>query len=111
MLRITEEQHGKTRILRLIGSLDVQTWLFLKQEIDSLLEKLHFHLLLDLTQVDIVVEEALHFLFSATEKFKKAKGRLGIIGMRDNVLKAMQREGLDQRLLLYASEKEAMMGI
>ena len=111
MLSIVVEQNGENRILRLKGSLDAQTWISLKEEIDPLLKKMHSHLLLDLTQVHAIVDEAVQFLFSETEKFKKARGRLGIFGMSDHVLKAMQRAGLDQRLLLYADEKEAMMGI
>lgn len=107
-LGISEEQNGEKRILRLSGSIDAQTQSSLKQEIDSLFEKMHLHLLLDFARVNNATEEALHFLLLETEKFKKASGVLGIYGISEGVMQIIKSADLNRHLFIYHTEQEAL---
>ena len=107
-LSISVEQNAEKRILRLSGSIDAQTQSSLKQEIDSLFEKMHLYLLFDFTRVNSATEEALHFLLAETEKFKKASGRLGVYGISDSVMQIIKNADLERHLCIYRTEQEAL---
>ncbi len=107
-LSIALEQNGDKRILRLCGRLDAQTLSSLKMEIDSLFEKGHFSLLLDFTHVESVSTETVDLFFTETKKFKEVKGSMGLSGISDKVMQTIKNAGLDQLLLIYRDEQEAL---
>ncbi len=107
-LSIAIEQDGDKRILRLTGQVDAQTFASLEQEIEHCFEKMHLKLLLNFSYVDLITKEALQLLFKETKKFKEAKGYLGISDVNSSLMQVIINAGLNQFLLIYQSESEAI---
>jgi anti-anti-sigma factor len=107
-LSILVVQSGDKRILRLEGRLDDQTAPSLAKELDSCLLMHYRKILLDMTGIEDISEKGMQALLLETNKFKEARGCLGLSNASDPLMKKLMTAGFHRDLLIFSDERTAM---
>ena len=96
-------------IVRLIGNLVASTAENFKKEIDKLLQKNFFRVIVDLSKVDFMDSSGLGACMNSHKLITEKDGALVFVGAKEPVMKIFRITKADQKLNIAATEVEGLM--
>jgi len=103
------ETKGRLSRLRILGRLDAESALELRNYCERLRDQGYRNLVLDMSDVTFVASGGLGTLLALTEEFGEAGGCLYLAPVSDAVTSVVKLLNLDQFLAIYSSYEDVSM--
>jgi anti-anti-sigma factor len=106
-----KETATKVPVIHLRGEIDLHTCGIFRDALRELIEKNHFIILIDLSQVPYLDSAALGVLVDAERRVREHEGRIGLVGATPFVRRAFEITRLVKVFKLYDDMDSAVAGI
>jgi len=107
----TREAAGKAQIVEVLGEIDVYTSPKVKETITELIEKGHYHLIVNLEGVRYIDSTGLGVLIGALKKVREQNGSISLICTNPQIKKIFNITGLVKIFGIFKSEEDAIKGL
>jgi len=108
VFRLTHEMHGVIELVRVTGSLDMDTFPRLEKFITTEFQHKHFAVLLDCRNLNYVATIALGGLIKFTKQARENGGDFKLVNVPERVFKIIDLLGFTKVLQIYTKEEEAL---
>jgi anti-anti-sigma factor len=106
-MNISGSEHKGYQIVELVGKIDrLKDSIVLKSHVNTLLDKGHLQVALDLSKVTYLDSGALNVLIYAHNALKRKDGGLVLIQPNEYVRDVLEVVGLDKLVKIYTSDEE-----
>ena len=106
--QLDHELHGKIEIVRITGSLDVETFLQLERFLNTLFQQQHFNVLIDCKDLIYIASSGLGALVGLTKLTRESGGDLKLVNVPERIHKIVDLLGFTTVLRVYTNEEEAL---
>jgi len=106
--RLDHELHGKIEIVRITGSLDVETFLRLEKFLNTLFQQQHFQVLLDCKELIYIASSGLGALVGLTKLARESGGNLKLVNVPERIHKIIDLLGFTKVFQIYSTEDDAL---
>ena len=98
-------------VIRLRGWVDASTVPAMQTVLQDLVERGHYHLVMDIGEVECMDSAGFGTLLGALRSLRDRNGSISLVSPRDPVRRALRITRLDTALKVYESEAEAVGAI
>ena len=106
--QLDHELHGKIEIVRITGSLDVETFLQLERFLNTLFQQQHYNVLLDCKDLIYIASSGLGALVGLTKLARESGGDLKLVNVPERIHKIIDLLGFTKVFQIYDKEEEAL---
>lgn len=107
-METSEKAYKRYTILRVSGRIDADTAPSLEKQLNKVLSKGQYHVVVDLGQVDYISSAGLRVLVSALKKCRRYnRGDVRLAGLSARIKEAFQLVGFDKLFQIFGSVEDA----
>ena len=106
--RLDHKLHGKIEVVRVTGSLDMETFLRLEKFLNTLFLQQHFNVLIDCKELIYIASSGLGALVGLTTLARESGGDLKLVNVPERTHKIIELLGFTKVLRIYSEEEEAL---
>ena len=106
--RLDHEMRGAIKVVRISGSLDIETFLRLEKFLNTLFLQQHFNVLLDCKDLIYIASSGLGALVGLTKLARESGGSLKLVNVPERIHKIIDLLGFTKVFQVYSTEEEAL---
>ena len=106
--RLDHEMRGLIKVVKVTGSLDMETFLRLEKFLNTLFQQQHFNVLLDCKDLIYIASSGLGALVGLTKLARESGGDLKLVNVPERIHKIIDLLGFTKVFQIYDKEEEAL---
>jgi len=106
--RLDHEMRGLIKVVKVTGSLDMETFLRLEKFLNTLFQQQHFNVLIDCKDLIYIASSGLGALVGLTKLTRESGGDLKLVNVPERIHKIVDLLGFTTVLRVYTNEEEAL---
>jgi anti-sigma B factor antagonist len=107
MVKITEKNDGKIRVISLIGKIDTSASGDVEKSINALIDQGNKYLVMDFSNTEYISSSGLRVMLSSLKRLKKVQGDMKMACAKPMVKHVFEMAGFTQIFEFYDSEEAA----
>ena len=107
-MEISETQEGNITVIKVKGRLDVLSSKDMNQSLREVIDKGHYQILLDCSELDFVSSSGLRVLIQTAKQLRKLNGKIGLCTIKDHIYEVLEIAGIFSLLPVSSNLKEAL---
>ena len=106
--RLDHKLHGKIEVVRVTGSLDMETFLRLEKFLNTLFLQQHFKVLIDCKELIYIASSGLGALVGFARRARDNGGDLKLVNVPERIHKIFDLLGVTKVFHVYSNEEEVL---
>ncbi|OGO17084.1 MAG: hypothetical protein A2Z14_09335 [Chloroflexi bacterium RBG_16_48_8] len=107
-MEITTKEYRRVAVVSVSGRIDTLTSTQFEETINELIEKGHFNLVMDLSEVDFLSSSGLRILVTSRKKVREKGGDVVMANPSQRASDSVEIAGLDKLFMSYPNREEAV---